>query len=39
LGFWLGFQEAGIWMGLVVGLGLAALLLWLRVYQLAGRGA
>ena len=37
LGFWFGFQEAGIWMGLVVGLGLAAVLLWLRFHRLAGR--
>ena len=37
LGFWLGFQEAGIWMGLVVGLGSAALLLWWRFCRLAGR--
>jgi len=39
LGFWYGFQEAGIWMGLVAGLGFAALLLWLRFYRLAGRVA
>ena len=39
LGFWLGFQEAGIWMGLVVGLGSAAVLLWWRFCRLAGRVA
>jgi MATE family multidrug resistance protein len=39
LGFWLGFQEAGLWMGLVVGLGSAALLLWWRFCRLAGRVA
>jgi MATE family multidrug resistance protein len=39
LGFWFAFREVGIWMGLVFGLGCAALLLWRRFFQLARRSA
>ena len=39
LGFWFAFQEAGIWMGLVFGLGCAALLLWWRLFRLARSAA
>ena len=38
LGFVLNYREIGIWLGLVFGLGIAALLLWARFSVLTRQG-